>query len=240
MKQERDQKTRGRIITASTKLFSLNGYDATSVNQIASSAGVTKALIYYYFKSKEDILDSLVSSLLEDTTSMAMDFIHENIVQVINEGSLDIEPDKLHFASIEARGNFMNNVYAYHEQFLDYALANREVLRILMLESLKKSKHHTALFRFINLMQESYENPIFKTIHEADRDFNCSNEMILFNFFFCLIPIFNFAAYYDNCKSICGMPDKELRESFLNSLKHLTDSLISGSDILLRNISPPK
>ena len=146
MKQERDQKTRGRIITASTKLFSLNGYDATSVNQIASSAGVTKALIYYYFKSKEDILDSLVSSLLEDTTSMAMDFIHENIVQVINEGSLDIEPDKLHFASIEARGNFMNNVYAYHEQFLDYALANREVLRILMLESLKKSKHYTALF----------------------------------------------------------------------------------------------
>jgi AcrR family transcriptional regulator len=58
MNQERDHKTRDRIIAASTKLFSLNGYDATSVNQIASSAGVTKALIYYYFKSKEDILDS--------------------------------------------------------------------------------------------------------------------------------------------------------------------------------------
>ncbi|MFO8191825.1 MAG: TetR family transcriptional regulator [Bacillota bacterium] len=148
MKKDQGQKAKKRITAAAIDLFSQKGYDATSVNEIAGMAGVTKALIYYYFKSKEDILDNLVSSLLEDTTAIAMDFIHENIVRMITEGLLDIEPGKLHFNNDEARKEFMNNVYAYHEQFLDYALANRATLRILMLESLKKSKHHNALLRY--------------------------------------------------------------------------------------------
>ncbi len=48
-----------RIINASIELFSKKGFDAASVNEIAEQANVTKALIYYYFKSKEEILDYL-------------------------------------------------------------------------------------------------------------------------------------------------------------------------------------
>ena len=51
-----------RILQASVELFSRKGFDATSVTEIARSAEVTKALIYYYFKSKEEIMDSLVRS----------------------------------------------------------------------------------------------------------------------------------------------------------------------------------
>lgn len=38
-----------RILHASIQLFSEKGFDATSVTEIAKSADVTKALIYYYF-----------------------------------------------------------------------------------------------------------------------------------------------------------------------------------------------
>ncbi len=72
-----------RILHASIQLFSEKGFDATSVTEIAKSADVTKALIYYYFKSKEEILDSLVHSLFDRVTSMTMDFIHAYIVQMI-------------------------------------------------------------------------------------------------------------------------------------------------------------
>ncbi|MGI5900803.1 MAG: TetR/AcrR family transcriptional regulator, partial [Christensenellales bacterium] len=48
-----------RILRASSRLFSEKGYDAARVSEIAHEAGVNKALIYYYFKNKEDILNTL-------------------------------------------------------------------------------------------------------------------------------------------------------------------------------------
>ncbi len=45
------------------ELFSQKGFDATSVDSIAKTAGVNKALIYYYFKNKADIIHSLFADL---------------------------------------------------------------------------------------------------------------------------------------------------------------------------------
>lgn len=61
--------------------------------------------------------------------------------------------------------------------------------------------------------------------------------MILFKFFYSIIPIVNFAAYYDDYKAVSSLNDKELRRSFLNVSKIIIASMISGSDILLRNSS---
>jgi AcrR family transcriptional regulator len=42
------------------QLFAEQGYEKTSLREIAERLGVTKAALYYYFKSKEDIVASLV------------------------------------------------------------------------------------------------------------------------------------------------------------------------------------
>lgn len=44
-----------RIIDAAIELFANKGYDASSISDISSSAGVNRALIYYYFKDKRDL-----------------------------------------------------------------------------------------------------------------------------------------------------------------------------------------
>lgn len=196
---------------------------------------MTKALIYYYFKSKEEILDYLVQLLLNDMTSMTMDFIHANIVQFIRDGRLDIEPDRLRFADDGAIQSFLKNAYVYYERTLDYALENRSIIRILMLESLKDSKHQNKLFRLLDLTKDSEANPIFKTIYEADQDFYYSDDMVLFKFFFSIFPLISFVAYYDSYKELSGQGDEMLRESFLKSAQIISASLISGKDILLRN-----
>jgi len=64
-----------RIINASKRLFSQKGYDATRVDDIAKTADVNKALIYYYFKNKEDILDSMLASLFDNAVSITLVFI---------------------------------------------------------------------------------------------------------------------------------------------------------------------
>lgn len=224
-----------RIIHAAIELFSQKGYDATRVNDIASAANVNKALIYYYFNSKQDILDFMVDSLLNKTVSFALDFIQTNIIKMIKEGYLEIKPDRLHFVNDEAMDIFLQNSYKFYEHVIDYVLQNREIIRILMLESLKKGKHQNSLFRFMKYMSGNDENPIFKTIFDADRDFIYSDEMILFNFFFSIIPVVSFAAYFDDYKAVSSLNEDALRSSFLRVCKIMTSSLISGRDIVLRN-----
>lgn len=235
MKETTGIDARERIINAAKELFSKKGYDATRVNDIANAADVNKALIYYYFSSKEDILDFMIHSLLENAMSITMDFIQANIVQMIKDGYLDIQPDRLHFISDEAISQFMQNAYHYYEQIVDYVLENRDIIRILMLESLKSGKHRNSLFRFMKFMDVNDENPIYKTIYSADRDFVFSDEMVLFRFFFSFLPIVSFAAYFDDYKALSSLNDHELRDSFLRVYHVIIRSLISGSDILLRN-----
>jgi AcrR family transcriptional regulator len=53
-----------KIRTVALDLFSEQGYEKTSLREIAERLGVTKAALYYHFKSKEDIVVSLFDDLL--------------------------------------------------------------------------------------------------------------------------------------------------------------------------------
>ena len=57
--------TRQRILDAALDLFTERGYDATSLREIAEQLGITKAALYYYFPSKDDILLALHMRLHE-------------------------------------------------------------------------------------------------------------------------------------------------------------------------------
>ena len=46
---------RERLLSGATKLFAAKGYAATTVREIVERAGVTKPVLYYYFRSKEGI-----------------------------------------------------------------------------------------------------------------------------------------------------------------------------------------
>ena len=52
--------TKDRIIFESLKLFSKDGFDATSTRAIARSIDCSDAVIYKHFKSKQEILDAII------------------------------------------------------------------------------------------------------------------------------------------------------------------------------------
>ena len=64
--QDRSRDTRSRLRQLALKLFAEQGYEKTSLREIAEQLGVTKAALYYYFKSKEDIVRSLVEDYVAD------------------------------------------------------------------------------------------------------------------------------------------------------------------------------
>ncbi|MFF2143391.1 TetR/AcrR family transcriptional regulator [Kitasatospora sp. NPDC058190] len=55
--------TRARIIEVSLELFSEQGYEQTSLREIADRLGVTKAALYYHFKTKDDIVLGIVERM---------------------------------------------------------------------------------------------------------------------------------------------------------------------------------
>ena len=57
--------TKKAILDKALDLFSVQGYEATSIAQIANAVGIRKASMYSHFKSKQEILDALVRHSLE-------------------------------------------------------------------------------------------------------------------------------------------------------------------------------
>ena len=52
--------TRDRILNEALTLFAENGYDRTSVEEIAEKVGIKAPSLYNHFKGKEDILNALI------------------------------------------------------------------------------------------------------------------------------------------------------------------------------------
>ncbi|MFL5962439.1 MAG: TetR/AcrR family transcriptional regulator [Gaiellaceae bacterium] len=52
--------TRARILEAALDVFSEYGFEGSSLQQIADRLGLTKAALYYHFRSKDELLEALV------------------------------------------------------------------------------------------------------------------------------------------------------------------------------------
>ena len=57
--------TKKEILNAALDLFSVQGFEATSISQIANAVGIRKASLYSHFENKQAILDALVQEVLE-------------------------------------------------------------------------------------------------------------------------------------------------------------------------------
>lgn len=69
---------RQEILKAATKSFSLFGYKATTMEQVAKLANVGKGTIYTFFKNKEELFDEIITKLISDMEEVATKAIDEN------------------------------------------------------------------------------------------------------------------------------------------------------------------
>ena len=79
------------ILGAALELFSIQGFEATSVSQIADAVGIRKASLYSHFESKQAILDALVKNVLEQYAAHSI-FAKDNCEK--NAGALPETPDE--------------------------------------------------------------------------------------------------------------------------------------------------
>ncbi|MDF2593732.1 MAG: TetR family transcriptional regulator [Clostridia bacterium] len=56
---------RNEILDAAERLFGTKGYNKCTVNDILNAVGIAKGTFYYYFKSKEEVLDAIIDRITE-------------------------------------------------------------------------------------------------------------------------------------------------------------------------------
>jgi AcrR family transcriptional regulator len=63
---ERAEARRREILLAAARVFATLGYDGATLDDVAEGFGATKAVIYYYFRSKEEIYTEIRATAIRD------------------------------------------------------------------------------------------------------------------------------------------------------------------------------
>lgn len=82
-KPNRSENQRQTILDAASLLFIEKGFGGTNLNDIADAIGATRTALYYYFRSKEEMLESLTQSVTNRAGSL--------IIEITNRADLTPE-----------------------------------------------------------------------------------------------------------------------------------------------------
>lgn len=83
------QSTREAILTAAREAFAARGFDAASIRQIATSAGVDPALVHHYFGNKDQLFLAAMqapmdpASIIPDVVALGAEHVGERLVRTL-------------------------------------------------------------------------------------------------------------------------------------------------------------
>lgn len=104
-------------MAAARTLFLQEGYEATAINRLATTAGVASNTIYWYFKDKDELLVAILNAELTDRLNeyllqTTQDFA-ERLIWVVDQLQL---ANRL-VSTVHARVSISPEIHAWHERF---------------------------------------------------------------------------------------------------------------------------
>lgn len=186
---EDGQESRERILAAARAEFAEKGFDGARVDEIARRADVNKALIYYYFKSKDELLQELLRSFLEERRKRRLAIRHDPVKRDLPGRVAEFD--------------------------VDFLFEQRDILRIAMMEDLKSSKiglpsSGTVLKHWLEGLAEG------RDVYTKDGyEFRYTPRVIVAMYFYHLIPVLSFATLGETLANILEIDHATLREEFM-------------------------
>ncbi|MFL0249968.1 TetR/AcrR family transcriptional regulator [Clostridium neuense] len=181
--------TKERILQVAEKLFSEDGFDGTGVDKIAKNAGINKASIYYHFKDKNDIMESLFKKIIND-----MDEHVDSITGLAGE-SLE---DKI-------------------KSEIQYLSDKKRILSILFMETLKSGNNTDYFIRCLEIIiKKELDSNLKKAKVEKLLDEDLQ-KYIVYEFFTGMIPIISFITLKDKWCEYFKYDENKLFEYFMDA-----------------------
>lgn len=151
--------TKDNILNAALKLFSERGYDGTSMSDVANLLGITKAALYKHYKSKQEILDSIIKKMETNDFDCAEKY-----------GMPQSEPNEFSKeykdASLKNAGQYALAMFKYWTED-EFASRFRKMLTIEQFRSEKMTKLYQ---NYLCVGPVEYMAAIFKNSAESDEE----------------------------------------------------------------------
>ncbi|MCB4759983.1 MAG: TetR/AcrR family transcriptional regulator [Sulfurovum sp.] len=202
-------KTKEKILKHALKLFSVKGYRATTVRDIAGAVGIKQSALYNHFQNKDEILTTLIS----DLTSSAIVTLFSN-----KEGQV-----------LHKQGKALLMSIATTFKLLSFDSQNEALFKLLMQEIFKNDRIREIYNEYFYQENVKKLSGIFFSMMQ-DEIIRSSDPLLLANEFFS--PLFFYQMQISLLKldkkstsSVVSMFEKHV-DYFWENIKHeLTDSL---------------
>ncbi|HEX3409715.1 MAG TPA: TetR/AcrR family transcriptional regulator [Candidatus Binataceae bacterium] len=148
--ETRAQDSRDEILKAATRIFALRGFHETSMSEVARAAGVSKALIFWHFRTKEELFMAVLNRLLEP---YFIDFTEE-------AGALDEKAQLLRLI----------------ELYLLFVRENASSIRFFVAQLLHDEKLSDGLTNQVLQLYEGYRNLLIDLIGRAQERQLCKRD----------------------------------------------------------------
>ena len=112
--------TKEKILFNALEMFSQTGYNTVSIRDIAEAVDIKESSIYYHFKNKQDIFDSIVERYENHI---------KGLMDILNTAVIDMDSTKPLSLSI----TFQAMKDYYFEKYLFDPFCN-QVMRLMMIE----------------------------------------------------------------------------------------------------------
>jgi AcrR family transcriptional regulator len=172
-------KTKAKILRVAEKLFAEKGYNGTSIDRIAKTAGVNKGLIYYHFKDKKDIFVSIMQNIINEIEQS----VHLSVQKEVAEVD-DLQLQQKIKAEIE------------------FCRQRKKIILVMMMEALKVDGDADFLFKCAEMVIQQEMDGIRKKMPKADPlNSQDRTRYLLHEFFTGFVPIITFVSLQDKwCK----------------------------------------
>jgi len=182
-----------RILKAAVEVFAEKGYDAAGVDEIAKRANVTKPLIYYYFKGKQNILDESIKRFIQTVIAEKTQYI--GTTSAISKETL--------YKGLD-------------EKMLMFE-KNDKILKVIAMEFLKEKPADESLFHRI---QPMFDVAIPK-FEKMGFDVKDRMDLLITSYFFGMAPTMMFFLFRDMFCEFHQMEKEELDRKFAGIMKSL-------------------
>ena len=141
---QNDKQTKKKLIECAKKEFIEKGFMKASLRNICKNAGVTTGAMYFFFKDKEELFESVVGSQLIELQNVVKE--HFSLEDEYVEGSKDainLTPDDLQ-DDYQTAVDVLSLLFKYKDEYL------------LLIENAKGTKYEKIVDIFVQMFYEHY------------------------------------------------------------------------------------
>ena len=115
------EERRADLIAAATEVFLRCGYEGATMDGISKAAGVTRANIYWYFKSKDEVFAAVMTQLLgRDFRALAAEHAELDAMSRLTRGLVSMRSYRSLHQAMHDRIMHHEGVRAAHDLWLEW------------------------------------------------------------------------------------------------------------------------